>query len=502
MISTLPDWVSHWAERFGDRTAIHFEGDSWSWRRLDTAVREWTARLRDADVAPGDRVAVLLLNRPEYFVVEWAAHRVGAVVVPVNVRLAPRELDDVLLDAEPAVVVYEQAPALGSLTEHLQATFGGVVIDVDAPGPESQADQSAVPRTVDEPAALLYTSGTTGRPKGVLLTVGNLEASARMWGVEFALDYRDTHLVCMPLCFAGGFIASSKQVIASGGTMVLLREFEPETALHAIERHRITWIISVPLILQRMRDSEGWNGTDLSSLRGIQSGGATVPRELIKDYNRRGVEISQAYGLSEGTSGPAMFLDAAHLLDKLGSVGRPTWGHAVRLLDPDDQDVSPGEIGEIAIKSPLVFAGYWRQPDSTEAAFVGEWLKTGDLARQDEDGFYFIEGRSKEMIVTGGLNVYPAEVELVVREFDGIADVAVVGLPSADWGEEVVACVLPEDGADLSETEVIAFARERLAGYKTPKRVVVVDEFPLTMSSKIQRVALRQQLIIDMEESA
>lgn len=502
MISTLPDWISHWAERFGDRTAIHFEGDRWSWRRLDAAVREWTGRLREAAVVPGDRVAILLLNRPEYFVVEWAAHRVGAVVVPVNVRLAARELDDVLADAEPAVVVYERAKALMPLAEHLEATFTGAAIDVDAPGSMDHGDHAAIPRTVDEPAALLYTSGTTGRPKGVLLTVGNLEASARMWGVEFALDYRDTHLVCMPLCFAGGFIASSKQVIASGGTMVLLREFEPAPALNAIARHGVTWIISVPLILQRMRDCDAWDETELSSLRGIQSGGATVPRDLITDYNRRGVEISQAYGLSEGTSGPAMFLDASHLLDKLGSVGRPTWGHAVRLLDGDDQDVEAGEIGEIAIKGPLVFPGYWRQPDATEAAFVGGWLKTGDLARQDEDGFYYIEGRSKEMIVTGGLNVYPAEVELVVREFDGVADVAVVGLPSTDWGEEVVACVLPDEDADLDEADIIAYARQRLAGYKTPKRVVVVDEFPLTMSSKIQRVVLRQQLIAGLEDSA
>ncbi|MFI0374096.1 class I adenylate-forming enzyme family protein [Actinomadura sp. 1N219] len=496
MRSTLPGWVAHWASRRPDRTVIHFDGTTWSWSGLHAAMTEWSGRLAAAGVSAGDRVAILMLNRPEFLVVEWACHRLGAIAMPVNTRLAAPELADVLADATPAAVVYEDVHALSALTELVTTGWPGPAIDVDAPAiePIEPIEVTRPPRTVDEPAALLYTSGTTGRPKGVTLTLGNLEASAHLWTTEFALDHRDVHLVCMPLCFAGGFVASSKHPLAAGGTIVLLREFTPEKALRLIERHRVTWITAVPLMLQRMWESPDWAGTDLSSLRGIQSGGAVVPAPMIEAYAQRGIGLSQAYGLTEGSAGPSLWLDEAFTAAKMGSVGQPGLGTEVRVLDQAGNDVPRGEVGELALRGPLIFAGYWRQPELTANSFADGWFRTGDLVREDDDGFYFIAGRGKEMIVSGGLNVYPAEVEIVLKQCPGLLDAAVVGVPSQTWGEAVAACVIPEPGAKLTEREVIEFCRTRLADYKAPKEVHFFDDLPRTLSSKVQRVALRDQL--------
>ncbi|MCR1786659.1 AMP-binding protein [Nocardioides carbamazepini] len=501
MRSTLPTWIGHWATLFGDRPAIHFGDEAVTWSRFDEEVARWRARLGALGVRPGDRVAICLLNRPEFLYVEFAAHRVGAVVVPVNTRLAARELAEVLEDATPAVVVYERdLPALAAyLTD---AWTGGVAVDVDAAAPVAP-DRGPLPaRDTDEPAALIHTSGTTGRPKGVTLTLGNLEASRTLWMSEYALTHRDVHLVVMPLCFSGGFIASSKHAIAAGGTLVLVRDFEPLEALRLVERHGVTWITSVPTILDRMRAAATWDSTDLTSLRGIQSGGAVVPPDLVEAYGARGVNVSQAYGLSEATGGPSMWMDDAMIRVKVGSVGRAALGFEIRLLDDAGEDVAVGEIGEIALRGPQVFAGYWGRPDLTSEALADGWLRTGDLAHRDEDGYYFIAGRKKEMIVTGGLNVYPAEVERVLDHGPGVAESSVVGVPSERWGEEVVACVIPQPGAVIDPAAVTAAARAGLADYKVPKRVLVMDDFPRTLSSKVQRVALRERAALLLAEES
>ncbi|RNL65377.1 p-hydroxycinnamoyl-CoA synthetase [Nocardioides marmoriginsengisoli] len=499
MRSTLPTWVGHWATLFGDRPAIHFEDQVVSWRQFDEEVARWRARLSAHGVRAGDRVAICLLNRPEFLYVEFAAHRIGAIVVPLNTRLAPRELAETLDDAAPAVVVYEQA--LAALAAYLAGSWtGGTAIDVDVP-PAAEPDRSPLPtRDTDEIAALLYTSGTTGRPKGVQLTLGNLEASRTLWMSEYALTHRDVHLVVMPLCFAGGFIASSKHAIAAGATIVLVRDFDPLATLRLIERYRVSWITSVPTILDRMRASEAWETSDLTSLRGIQSGGAVVPPEMVEAYGARGIDVSQAYGLSEATGGPSMWMDDAMIRVKVGSVGRAALGFEIRLLDSDGNDVAIGEVGEIALRGPQVFPGYWGRPDLTEEVLVGGWLRTGDLAHADEDGYYFIAGRKKEMIVTGGLNVYPAEVERVVDRYPGITESAVVGVPSERWGEEIVACVVPEPGTAVDPAALIAGVRTELADYKVPKQVLVFDELPHTLSSKVQRVAVRELVVAMLAE--
>ncbi|MDQ6527259.1 AMP-binding protein [Nocardioides sp. LHD-245] len=501
MLSTLPTWIGHWAALFGDRPAIHFGDEVVTWSRFDEEVARWRARLTARGVRPGDRVAICLLNRPEFLYVEFAAHRIGAVVIPVNTRLAPRELAEVLQDATPTVAVYERA--LPALAAYLAQTWtGGTAVDVDA-AEEVEPDRAPlIGRDTDEPATIIHTSGTTGRPKGVTLTLGNLEASRTLWMSEYALTHRDVHLVVMPLCFSGGFIASSKHAIAAGGTIVLVREFEPLQALRLIERHGVTWITSVPTILDRMRTAETWTSTDLTSLRGIQSGGAVVPPELVEAYGARGVDVSQAYGLSEATGGPSMWMDDAMIRVKVGSVGRAALGFEIRLLDDTGDDVGVGEIGEIALRGPQVFAGYWGRPDLTAEVLADGWLRTGDLAHRDDDGYYFIAGRKKEMIVTGGLNVYPAEVERVLDQVPGVAESSVVGVPSVRWGEEVVACVLPEPGRVVDPAAVTTAARAGLADYKVPKRVLVMDDFPRTLSSKVQRVALRERATLLLAEEA
>lgn len=494
MQSTLPSWIGHWAQLFGDKPAIHFGDATLTWSEFDAEVARWRARLAAWGVEPGDRVAICLLNRPEFLIVEFAAHRIGAIAMPVNTRLAARELDEVLEDATPRVVVYEQA--LPELARFLAGKWReGTAVDVDAVAPV-EPDWSPLPiRDCAEPAALLYTSGTTGRPKGVVITLGNLEASRTLWMSEYGLSHRDVHLVVMPLCFTGGFIASAKHPIAAGGTIVLMRDFQPERALELIEAHGVTWITSVPTILDRMRHCGAWADADLTTLHGIQSGGAVVPPELVDAYGERGVNISQAYGLSEATGGPSMWMDDAQIRTKVGSVGQAALGFDIRLLDDRGRDVPVGAIGEIALRGPQIFHGYWGRSDLTRDVLRDGWLLTGDLARCDEDGYYYIVGRKKEMIVTGGLNVYPAEVERVLNKHDAVAESAVVGVPSERWGEEIVACVIPVEGASVDEAGLLAWARASLADYKIPKRVVVMGDLPRTLSSKVQRVAVRDEVL-------
>lgn len=498
MISTLGSWTGHWAQQKPLAPVITFNERIISWAEFDRAVIARATQLTRREVRKGDRVACLLLNRPEFYEIFWACQRIGAIFVPLNTRLAAVELHEIIRDAEPALLLAENSPGLpqlAALLDLVDATVPNVLLDTT--GDDIQPTDAAQPLppthcTLDDAATIVYTSGTTGLPKGAVLTHGNIIASAHMWIVDFKLSGNDRHLMALPLCFTGGLIASSMHIFCAGAQMVLMDTFEPVRALQLIEKHQLTWFIAVPLMLQRMRDDPSWDGTDLSSLRGMQSGGAAVPVPLIEAWRGRGVELMQGFGLTEGSAGSNLFLAPEFAVAKAGSIGRAGFSNEVRVVDDDGNITGADAVGELQIRGALVLREYWRRPEATAETFAEDgWLKTGDLAKRDADGFHYIVGRKKDMIVTGGLNVYPAEVERVLDCIPGITESAVIGVADAEWGEAVVAVLRVPADSTHDAAAILKACHESLAGYKVPKRCEFVDDFPRTVSGKILKRVLR-----------
>lgn len=500
MISTLASWLPHWAQQRPQQPAITFDGHTISWAELHRRTLRRAGALLQAGAGRGERVACLLLNRPEYYEVFWACQHIGAVFVPLNTRLAAPELNDILRDAEPRVFLSERAaglPQLAAVTAALAADVARIILD--PPGTTAAADNDTPAASapalsrLDDAAAILYTSGTTGLPKGAVISHGNVIASAQMWLVDFQLTGADRHLITLPLCFTGGLMAASMHAFCAGGHLVLMETFDAPAALRLIEHHRITWLIAVPQMLQRLKDDPAWDDTALESLRGIQSGGTAVPIPLIEAYRRRGVDLMQGYGLTEGCGGSNLYLAPEFAVTKAGSIGRAGFSNDIRLTDTDGSPVAAGAVGELELRGPLVFQAYWRRPEATAETFSGDWLRTGDLASRDADGFYFIVGRKKDMIITGGLNVYPAEIERVLERMPGLLESSVIGVADPVWGETVVAVVRRQPAADLDAAALEAWCRISLAGYKVPKRFEFVDDFPRTVSGKVLKRVLRER---------
>jgi fatty-acyl-CoA synthase len=498
MISTLGSWTGHWAQQKPLAPVITFNERVISWTEFDRGVIARATQLTRRGVRKGDRVACLLLNRPEFYEVFWACQRIGAIFVPLNTRLTAVELRDIMGDAEPALFIGEQhagLPQLAALLDAIDPALPRILLDTGTIVIDAETVRTAPPPThctLDDAAAIVYTSGTTGLPKGAVLTHGNVIASGHMWIVDFKLSGNDRHLMALPLCFTGGLMAASMHIFSAGAQLVLMETFDPVQALALIEKHKLTWFIAVPLMLQRMRDDPSWDGTDLSSLRGMQSGGAAVPVPLIEAWRGRGVELMQGFGLTECSAGSNLFLAPEFAVAKAGSIGRAGFSNEVRIINDDGKPAAADEVGELQIRGALVLREYWRRPEATAETFAEDgWLKTGDLAKRDADGFHYIVGRKKDMIVTGGLNVYPAEVERVLDCIPGITESAVIGVADADWGEAVVAVLRVPSGSTPDTAAILKACRESLAGYKVPKRCEFVDDFPRTVSGKILKRVLR-----------
>ena len=492
--SALGTWVDHWAATRGEAEALVFGERRFAWAELGARVRARAAALAELGVVAGDRVACLMFNRPEAVELLWACQRIGAVYVPLNHRLTAPELRAVLEDADPRVLWLE--PDLAELAA-AGAPDGLAVVDVgplDAVGAELPAPVSVpavAPRALEDTAVILYTSGTTGRSKGAMISHGNVLACTRLWMAEFGLTAAERPLVGMPLCFTGGLLAASMPSVAVGAAIVLMRSFDAGEALRLIETERATWMTAVPTMLERMVAHDTWATRDLSSLRGMQAGGAAVPIPLIQAFDSRGVGLQSAYGLTECSAGANLYVPAADAIAKPGAIGRPTVDHEARVLGSDGQDAERREVGELLLRGPLVFQGYWRNPEATSETIVDDWLRTGDLVTVDEDGYYFVAGRAKDMVISGGLNVYPVEVERVLDQLPGVAESSVIGLPDERWGETVVACLRLEPGATFDESALTEHCRASLADYKVPRRVVIVEDFPRTMSGKVRKQELR-----------
>ncbi|GLW71563.1 fatty-acyl-CoA synthase [Kitasatospora phosalacinea] len=485
----IGSWPARRARKTPHRTALVHAGHRHSYADLHERSTRLAHALRTAGVRRGDRVAYLGPNHPAFLETLFATGLLGALFVPLNTRLARPEIAFQLDDSGARALVH--APGCAPLVPP-----GAVPVTVETGEAYESWLAGAGTAPIDEPVGLddtcliMYTSGTTGRPKGALLTHGNLTWNAYNVLVDTDLLADDSALVAAPLFHTGGLNMLTLPVLLKGGTCHLVESFDPAATLELVARERITYMFGVPTMFDLMARQNGWDDADLSSLRILNCGGAPVPRPLIDTYLRRGLSFQQGYGMTEAGPG-VLFLDAGHTVAKAGSAGVPHFFTDVRLTTPDGREAGIGEVGEVLVSGPNVGPGYWGLPEATARSFHGDWFRSGDAARADADGYLTIADRIKDMYISGGENVYPAEVEEALLALPGIAECAVHGVPDARWGEVGRAVVVPEPGTAPDPAELLAALAGLLAKYKLPKTLVLADELPRTATGKILKDRLR-----------
>lgn len=492
---SLSRWLPRRAALTPDRVAIDFGGRLITYRELADEAAARARAFAGQGLQPGDRVATLTRNCPEHVAVFFACAMSGLVLVPLNWRLTAPELAYQLCDADPALLLAE--PSL----EVLAREAAGSTCPVGSlPGPppvNGAAGAAGVPdRDVsgDDPLLILYTSGTTGRPKGAVLSHANCFWTNLSLDRTAAITAADVVLQVLPQCHVGGWNVQPLLAWWQGATVVLEQSFDAGRVLALIAGQKVTTMMGVPTNYQMLAAHPGFETADLSSLREVIVGGAPMPRPLLRTWQARGVTVLQGYGLTEAAPN-VLCVPPEYAAAKTGSAGRP-YLHvsvALRSLEGDGLVDGPGS-GELLVRGPNVFTGYWRNPAATAAALDGGWLATGDIAERDTDGFYWIRGRSKDMYISGGENVYPAEVEEVLLAHAAVAEAAVVGVPDQRWGETGLAFVVLKPGAGVPPEVLSAHCRERLARYKVPTRFRVVAELPRLTSGKLDKVTLRSKL--------
>lgn len=491
--TSLAGWLPDRAALTPDRIAIEFGDRRISYAALAAAAAGRAAAFAAAGLKPGDRVATLARNCPEQVEVFFACAMAGLILVPLNWRLTARELAYQLGDADPAVLLTE--PSLEALGKEAAAAAGCQVAPLTGQGlTHTSGEFSTAQPFGDNPLLILYTSGTTGRPKGAVLTHANcfwtnlsLDRTAEIHGSDVVLQV-------LPQCHVGGWNVQPLLAWWKGATVVLEQSFDAGRVLALIEGRRITTMMGVPTNYLMLAAHPDFAATDLSSLRQVIVGGAPMPRPLLETWLARGVTVLQGYGLTEAAPN-VLCVPPEYAREKTGSAGRP-YLHvrvALRALGDAGHVHGPG-TGELLVAGPNVFAGYWRNPQATDAALEAGWLATGDIAERDDDGFYWIRGRSKDMYISGGENVYPAEVEEALAGHGAIAEAAVVGVPDQRWGETGLAFIVFEPGPAPSPEELTAYCRARLAAYKVPAHFRTLPELPRLISGKIDKVTLRSML--------
>jgi acyl-CoA synthetase (AMP-forming)/AMP-acid ligase II len=467
--------------------------------------------LRALGVRKGDRVGILAMNGAEFVEAFYGAAKIGAVAVPLNWRLVPDELEYILADAGVSVLVYS-AELLATVTElHKRGDRTAVKhwFQVDGELPDFAQDFTAWARTQsgDEPAPegldddllfIMYTSGTTGLPKGVMHSHATV-----FWAILTScntadMHYADRYLISLPM-FHVGALSPVLTSMYRGGCMTVLKAFDPRLSWKIITEEKITTTLMVPAMLQFMLAVYNPAEHDASSLRWIMSGAAPVPVNLINAYTNMNIEIQQVYGLTE-TGGPGCLILSADAVVRAGSCGRAFFHTEVRVVNEEGVDCAPDEPGEVIFRAPHVMVGYWNRPDATAETIRDGWLHTGDIATIDADGFVTIKDRVKDMLISGGENVYPAEIENVVLGHPGVADVGVVGIPSAKWGESPLAVVVRKPDAEVTEADIIEFCKGKLAPFKLVKAVVFTTEIPRNPSGKILKRLLRDQFKVTASE--
>jgi long-chain acyl-CoA synthetase len=486
-MASLTSVLRQAAADHADRPAVRMDAEVLTYADLWDAAARVAGLLATLGVEPGDRVGIMLPNVPAFPIAYYGTLAAGGVVVPMNPLLKSREVAYYLGDSG-AKVLFAWHAAAGEAAKGAADT-GARVIEVNNPllaldGPDPV--QGTADRGDDDDAVILYTSGTTGRPKGAELTHANLTRNAELTATTLLKSSTgDVVMGCLPLFHVFGLTCGLNATVASGSTLTLLPRFDPGKALEIIQRDRVTIFEGVPTMYAAMLHHTG-ERPDVSSLRLCVSGGAAMPVEVLRGFEDAfGCIILEGYGLSE--TSPVASFNHPDKVRKPGSIGTPIAGVEMRLIDADGADVPPGEVGEIAIRGHNVMKGYWGRPDATEEAITDGWFRTGDLAKVDEDGYYYIVDRKKDLIIRGGYNVYPREIEEVLYEHPDVAEAAVIGIPHPELGEDVGAAVKLKPGGTATPADLRAFARERVAAYKYPRHIWIVDDLPKGPTGKILR---------------
>ena len=495
------DWITHHAGRRPGTLALHDlqTGRKLTYAELDRRTGQLAAALAARGIGKGDRVALLAPNGPEYFELQFACGRLGAIMLPLNWRLTVPELEYILGDSTPKLLIHDR-----SFAEQAVALSKNR-LEIDPERPDSAyeralaaagAPPTPVPLTHDDIGMVMYTSGTTGHPKGAIITHGMVFWNCVNLGVPALITPETVQLVVLPLFHTGGLNCYANPVLHAGGTLHLMRTFDPGQALDAIADPAlgITHFFAVPAPYQFMMQHPKFQSTDLSRLQVAGVGGAPCALSILETWTGRGVRLAQGWGMTE-TSPAGTMLDPADAIRKLGSAGKAMMHTSIRIVDDEGNDVAPGSIGELLIKGPNITPGYWNKPEATESAFTDGWLHTGDAARQDEEGFIYIVDRWKDMYISGGENVYPAEVENVLFQLPQIADAAIIGVPNERWGEVGMAIIVRKADQPLVEADVIQHCLGRLAKFKVPQSVAFVDVLPRNATGKVLKRELRTQFV-------
>ncbi|OGL10143.1 MAG: fatty-acyl-CoA synthase [Candidatus Rokubacteria bacterium RIFCSPLOWO2_02_FULL_73_56] len=495
--------LAHHADRFPDRACLVWGDATLTYADLAARAGRTATGLARLGLGRGDVVAVLLYNCPEFLEAMFAVARLGAVFMPINWRLAGEEIAYVVGHAGARLVITEPELAARAAPARPLVPAAGWVTVGGAPAGfapfEALRDAGPAPPLADvapdDVHRLMYTSGTTGRPKGVMITYANLYWKNLAHVIEFSVTGADRGLACGPLYHVGALDLTTTTVLHAGGTVEVHRTFEAAAVLDAFERHGVTSAWLAPSMVNQLLAHPTLERRDLSRVRLLIDGGEKMPVPLIERLLGAfpNAWFADAYGLTETVSGDT-FLDKRATLAKLGSVGKPCLHLDVAIWDDADRPVAPGALGEIVLRGPKVFKGYWRDPEATAAAFRGGWFHTGDIGVLDADGFLYIVDRKKDMIVSGGENIASPEVERVLYEHPAVLEAAVVGCPDARWGEVPVAFVVLREGARAAATELEAHCRARLARFKVPRAVHFVEALPRNPSGKVLKRVLRGRL--------
>ncbi len=495
------DWIAHHAEARGHRTAAIDLATQrrFTYREWDERIDRLATHLASLGVKKGERVAVLAVNSTDILETQFACFRLGAIFTPLNIRLTVHELAFIVGDAAPAILVHDGDFA--SMAAELQAQCKVPhTLQYGAPYEQAIAASARLaqrtPCAIEDVCTIMYTSGTTGKPKGSQTThLMNLINSINL-GLPVFLSQRTVHLCVLPLFHTGGLNCYVNPIFHAGGCNIIMRAFDPGESLRIIGDPAVglTHFFGVPSIYQFMCQHPAFDHTDFSRLQVAGVGGAPMPVPLLKIWEGRGCTLMQGYGMTE-TSPAVLFLDAEDAERKAGSAGRPVLHGSLKIVDEGGKDVKQGEVGELWVSGPNITPGYWNRPEANKTSFTDGWLHTGDAARQDEEGFYYIVDRTKDMYISGGENVYPAEVEDVLYQIPQIAEAAVIGSPDETWGETGLAIVARKPGQELTEAQVIAHCRERLARFKCPARVMFIDALPRNATGKVHKPTLRTSFL-------
>ena len=486
-----------------ERSALVFEGETQTYGEFGDRIKRQATLLRDSGVCIGDRVAFLGFNQPAFLETFYAVTAIGAIFVPLNFRLTAEELTFIINDAGAHTLVADDpcqaviSPAKDNLC--CQQYFS---CESNNEGWRSLLDERAAAEPINKSvqvgqhdvAIIMYTSGTTGLPKGAMLTHGNL-----MWNnfnahLAYAASREDVFLTVAPLFHIGGLNVNTLHCFTMGAKLVLMRAFEPGAVLKAFDEYKVTQMFGAPAMFLFMSQHEDFDNTDFSQVETFVCGAAPPPESLLTLYANRGVDFCQGYGLTE-TAPFGSFLTPEWAMSKLGSAGQPPLFSDLKIVGTDNETLAAHEKGEICLKGPNIMKGYWNRPEATAEAIDTEgWFHSGDVGYLDDDGFLFICDRLKDMVISGGENVYPAEVESVLYKHESIAEVAVIGLEDEKWGEAVTAVAALNDGMELTLEDLRSFAETQLAKYKLPLRLHIVDELPRNPAGKVLKFVLKEQL--------